>query len=138
MIWGFLAAGILLAVIEVLTVTFYLAALAVASLLTALIAWLTSPSPLQAGIVFAVIALITLPLAHFLRHRLQPAESATLADMDRGAGVVLEEVADGVLKVRYRDSLWEAVWEGPGQPLPGARAVISAREGSRLRIRAAS
>ncbi|HET7923076.1 MAG TPA: NfeD family protein [Gammaproteobacteria bacterium] len=137
MLWGFLIAGILLAVIEIVTVTFYLAALAVAALLTALVVWLAEPSPLAAGFVFAVSALVSLLFAHRLRHRMQPRESDALADMDRGAEVRLEEVAGTALKVRYRDSLWEAVWEGPGEPAPGARAVISAREGSRLRVRAA-
>lgn len=134
MFWGFLAAGILLAVIEMLTVTFYLAALAVASLLTAAIAWFAHPTPLQTAIVFAVTALVTLTFAHRLRRRMQPQGTDALADMDRGSEVVVEDVAAGSLKVRYRDSTWEAVWEGPGEPARGMRAVISARDGSRLRI----
>lgn len=135
MFWGFLAAGILLAVIEMLTVTFYLAALAVASLLTAAVAWFAHPTPIQAAIVFAVTALVTLTLAHRLRRRIQPHGTDALADMDRGGEVVVEDAAPGQLKVRYRDSIWEAVWDGPGEPAQGMRAVISAREGSRLRIR---
>jgi membrane protein implicated in regulation of membrane protease activity len=135
MFWGFLAAGILLAVIEMLTVTFYLAALAVASLLTAVVVWFAHPTPIQAAIVFAATSLVTLTLAHRLRRRMQPHGTDALADMDRGGEVVVEDVAAGQLKVRYRDSIWEAVWEGPGEPARGARAVISAREGSRLRIR---
>lgn len=133
---GFLAGGIVLAVAEMATLTFYLAALSFAALAAALYTWLYPASGWQAAIVFAVAAVIALPLAHLLRRRMQASRTnASLDDMDKGALVTVAEVTDGNLRVRYRDSLWEAVWEGAGKPQIGTRAEVVAREGSRLRIK---
>jgi len=132
----FLAAGIVFAVMEMATLTFYLAALSFAALTTALVSWLYQPNGWQAALVFAVASLVALPLAHLLRLRLQGSKTDPLADMDKGARVTVAEVAVGRLKVKYRDSLWEAVWEGGGTPQVGQRAEVSARDGARLRIKA--
>ncbi|MDE2195740.1 MAG: NfeD family protein [Gammaproteobacteria bacterium] len=134
---AFLAVGIILAVVEMATLTFYLAALAFAALVTALYTWLHASAGWQAALVFAVAAVIALPLAHLLRRRLQASRSNSgLDDMDKGALVTVAEDSYGILKVKYRDSLWEAVWEGGGKPQIGARAEVVARDGSRLRIKA--
>lgn len=134
---GFLAAGIILAIAEIASLTFYLAALSFAALVTALVTWLHPAEWWQAAIVFAIAAVIALPLAHLLRRHMQANRaSAALDDMDRGAAVTIAENAKGALRVQYRDSLWEAVWEGAGQPEVGVRAEIVAREGSRLRVKA--
>lgn len=134
---GFLAAGVILAIAEIASLTFYLAALSFAALVTALVTWLHPAEWWQAAIVFAIAAVIALPLGHLLRRHLQANRaSAALDDMDRGATVTIAENAKGALRVQYRDSLWEAVWEGAGQPEIGGRAEIVAREGSRLRIKA--
>jgi len=135
--FAFLAAGIILAVVEMATLTFYLAALSFASLATALYTWLYASAWWQAAIVFAVAAVIALPLAHLLRRRMQVSRaSSALDDMDRGAVVTVVEDDHGALRVQYRDSLWEAVWEGAGRPAIGTRAEVAARDGSRLRIKA--
>lgn len=131
----FLAVGIILIVLEMATLTFYLAALAFASLVAALVAWLMPLEAWQAGLVFAVAALVALPLAHLLRHRIQLSQPDQLADMDKGGLVTVAEDNSGVLKVKYRDSLWEAVWEGAGRPQIGQRAEVTARDGARLRIK---
>ena len=134
---GFLAVGLILAVVEMATLTFYLAALAFAALATALYTWLYPAEWWQAASVFAVAAVIALSLAHLLRRRLQASRAnSALDDMDKGGVVTVVENHDGSLKVKYRDSLWEAVWEDGGQPKIGARAEVVAREGSRLRIKA--
>lgn len=132
--WMFLAAGIILIVLEMATLTFYLAALAFASLVTALAAWLYPLEAWQAALVFAVASVVALPLAHILRLRMQGSKTDPLDDMDKGGTVTIEAEQGGVLKVKYRDSIWEAVWEGENRPVIGARAVIKARDGSRLRI----
>ena len=132
---AFLAAGIILIVLEMSTLTFYMAALAFASLATALATWLYPSNAWQAALVFAVAAVIALPLAHLLRHRVQGSKTDPLVDMDKGGLATVAENAGGVLKVRYRDSLWEAVWEGAGQPSIGQRAEITARDGARLRVK---
>ncbi len=133
----FLIAGIILAVMETATLTFYLAALAFAAFATALYTWLHASEWWQAALVFAVAAVIALPLAHLLRRRMQASRtSSSLDDMDKGGVVTVTEDNNGTLKVKYRDSLWEAVWEGGGKPQIGARAEVVARDGSRLRIKA--
>ncbi|MGH8415546.1 MAG: NfeD family protein [Gammaproteobacteria bacterium] len=133
---AFLSAGIVLAVMEMATLTFYLAALSFASLATALYTWLYPSAGWQAAIVFAVAAVIALPLAHLLRRRMQASRTnSALDDMDKGALVTVAEDTNGNLKVKYRDSLWEAVWEGSGQPQIGTRAQVVARDGARLRIK---
>jgi membrane protein implicated in regulation of membrane protease activity len=136
---SFLAAGIILAVVEMATLTFYLAGLSFAALATALYGWLYPSTWWQTAVVFAVAAIIALPLAHLLRRRMQVSRNnSTLDDMDKGALVTVTEDNNGSLKVKYRDSLWEAVWEGSGRPNIGARAEVVARDGSRLRIKSAS
>jgi membrane protein implicated in regulation of membrane protease activity len=130
----FLAAGIILAVAEMATLTFYLAALSFAALVTALYTWRFESPFWQAAVVFAAAAVIALPLAHLLRLRMQGSKADPLGDMDKGGTVTIEAEQGGVLKVKYRDSIWEAVWEGESRPVVGARAVIKARDGSRLRI----
>jgi len=132
----FLAAGIVLAVAETATVTFYLAALSFAALVTAFYTWLYPSAWWQAAIVFALASVVAMPLAHLVRGVMQASQTNShLADMDRGGIVVVEEAGHGTLKVRYRDSLWEAVWDGEGAPEVGARAEVAARDGSQLRIR---
>jgi len=132
---AFLAAGIILIVLEMSTLTFYMAALAFAALTTALAAWLYPLEWWQATVVFAVAAMVALPLAHLLRKRVQGSKADALGDMDKGEVATVAENSGGVLKVRYRDSLWEAVWEGAGQPSVGQRTEITARDGSRLRVK---
>ena len=131
----FLAAGLILAVMEMATLTFYLAALSFAALATALYTWRYESLWWQATIVFAVAAVFALPLAHLLRQRTQGGKDDPVGDMDKGGKVTIASNDNGNLKVRYRDSLWEAVWEGSGQPQVGQRAEVVARDGSRLRIR---
>jgi membrane protein implicated in regulation of membrane protease activity len=131
----FLGAGIVLIVLEMASLTFYLAALGFASLLTAFVTWFYPVQDWQAAAVFAVASAVTLPLAHVLRHRMQGGRADPLQDMDKGSRVTVAEAGGDRLKVRYRDSLWEAVWEGSGAPQVGQPAEVVARDGARLRIR---
>lgn len=133
---AFLAAGIILIVLEMATLTFYMAALAFAALVTALVTWLFPSVNWQAAVVFAIASIVALSLAHMLRHRMQTANPDKLMDMDKGGLVTIAEVKGDVIRVKYRDSLWEAVWEGAGQPQAGQRAEIAARDGACLRIKA--
>lgn len=132
---AFLAAGIILIVLEMSTLTFYMAALAFAALATALAAWLYPLEWWQATVVFAAASIVALPLAHVLRRRMQGSKADPLGDMDKGGLVTVAEDDNGVLKVKYRDSLWEAVWEGAGRPSIGQRAEVTARDGARLRVK---
>ncbi len=132
----FLAAGIILVVIEMTTLTFYLAGLSFAAFIAALYSWIYPSIWWQAAMVFAAAAVVALPMAHVLRKRMQATRTnSSLDDMDKGALVIVAENSNGNLKVKYRDSLWEAVWEGGGQPQVGTRAEVVARMGSQLRIK---
>ena len=131
----FLGAGLVLIVLEMASLTFYLAALGFASLLTALVTWFSPMQDWQAAAAFAVASAVTLPLAHLLRQRMQGGKADPLLDMDKGGRVTVAEAGGNKLKVRYRDSLWEAVWEGSGTPQVGQPAEVVARDGARLRIR---
>ena len=131
----FVAAGIVLVVMEMSTITFYMAALAFAAFVTALATWLYPADIWQAALIYAVAAMVALPLAHLLRRRIQGGKEDPLADMDKGGVVTVTEDRGDSLKVKYRDSLWEAVWEGAGRPSIGQRAQVTARDGARLRIK---
>lgn len=131
----FLAATMVLFTAEIMTGTFYLAALGFAALVTAFVAWIYEPSLWGATIIFAMASAVTVGIARRLRQRLQGDRADPLADMDRGGRVTIVESAEGRLRVRYRDSTWEAMWEGDGSPQVGQTAEIVARDGSRLRIR---
>jgi len=133
---AFLAAGIILIVLEMASLTFYMAALAFASLLTAFVTWIYPMQDWQSAVVFTLSSVVALPLAHMLRHRVQNKNPDPLADMDKGSRVTVAETNARGLKVRYRDSLWDAVWEGTGAPQVGQNAEVVAREGSRLRVKA--
>ncbi len=133
--YGFLAAGIILIVLEMASLTFYMAALAFASFVTALVLWLWPMDYWQAALVFAVGSIIALPLAHLLRHRIQARNPDPLGDMDKGGLVTVAQADSRGLRVKYRDSLWEAAWEGAGSPSVGQRAEVVARDGALLRIK---
>ncbi|HEV2212701.1 MAG TPA: hypothetical protein VGS99_05075, partial [Gammaproteobacteria bacterium] len=114
--WIFLAAGLVLAAVELATTTFYLAALALSCLLTALGVWLLGLDFGPAAVVFAIASVVLLPVAHHWRKQVQDKRADELADMDKGGAVTVESDQDGKLKVRYRDSIWDADWDGPGKP----------------------
>ncbi|HEY1771585.1 MAG TPA: NfeD family protein [Gammaproteobacteria bacterium] len=132
---AFLAAGLILIVLEMASLTFYLGALGVAALLTAVITWFYPLENWQAALVFAVASAVMLPLAHVLRRRMQAGKDHVLVDTDKGGRVTVTETGERGLRVRYRDSLWEAVWEGAGSPQVGQFAEIVARDGARLHVR---
>ena len=132
---AFLAAGLILIVLEMASLTFYLGALGVAALVTAVITWFYPLENWQGALVFAVASAIMLPLAHLLRKRMQSGRDHVLVDTDKGSRVTVAETGERGVRVRYRDSLWEAVWEGAGSPQVGQSAEIVARDGARLRIR---
>lgn len=131
----FLAAGIVLIVLEMVSLTFYMAALAFAALFAALVTWLYPLNGWQAALVFALGAAVALPLAHLLRRRLQAPHADALLDLDKGSRVTVTQTDGMGVRVRYRDSSWEAVWEGSGLPQVGQAAEVIARDGARLRIK---
>ncbi|MFI4968481.1 MAG: NfeD family protein [Gammaproteobacteria bacterium] len=133
---AFLAAGIVLIVLEMATLTFYMAALGFAALVTSAYTWVFPSTDWQAAVVFAIASMVAMPLAHVLRHRMQRANPDKLTNMDKGGLVTVAEIKGDAVRVKYRDSLWEAVWEGAGRPEVGQRAEITSRDDMRLHIKA--
>jgi membrane protein implicated in regulation of membrane protease activity len=133
----FLATTMVLFIAEIMTGTFYLSALGFAALITAVVTWIYEPSLWGATVVFALASAVTVGIARRVRQRFQGERADPLADMDRGGSVTIVESDEGHLRVSYRDSTWEAIWEGRGSPRVGQKAEIVARDGSRLRIRSA-
>ncbi len=137
-IWLVLAA--LLGVAEVLTLTFFVGAVALAAVLAALVALA------GAGLVFQLLAFVVgsvlsiwllRPVA--ARHTSMPAEIRTgTAALVGARAVVLERVDDHGGRVRIGGEEWSARAFFPDQVLePGARVEVEdrGREGARLRVR---
>ncbi|MGC9238301.1 MAG: NfeD family protein [Acidithiobacillus sp.] len=119
-------------VAELFTGTFYLAAVALAALIT-LGASAIVPSALLHW-VFLLACLFTIPATMVLRHRL--ARKATgIDDMDLGQTVAVLAGPDAQqrYRVQYRGSEWMAELES-GSACPGDRAVIVGKEGNILKL----
>ena len=118
----FLGAGIILIVLEMASLTFYLAALGFASLLTSLVTWVYPVQDWQAAAVFAVASAVTLPLAHLLRNAVdhgcespeerrragKPPESTIRLEARHSAGMLVVIVSDdgaGVDVARVRQAI---------------------------------
>ena len=77
------------------TVTFYLAALSFAALVTAFYTWLYESTWWQAAVIVALASVVALPLAHLVRRTMQAsARNEHLEDMDKGGIVVVAEAPD--------------------------------------------
>lgn len=120
-----LVIGVLLLLAELVTGTFYLAALGTAFLFTAWVLWLWPLSWLGAVLVLLGSGLAAVYLAQHLRHRLQRGTSPV--ETDAGGRALVSSVRDGRLRVRYRDSEWDA-------RLRGAAAEAVLKPGDALRV----
>ena len=122
MLWVFLVLAVLAALAELNTGTFYLAGVAVAALLTALIGiWIRGDELI---IVFAALcAILTGAILLLRRNR---ARGDSLADFDIGQTVTIREaVPHGHrLVVSYRGVDWQAEMEDGSIPPPGSTAII--------------
>lgn len=130
--WMFLVLGLVAAVFELATGTFYLAGLAAAALLTALAALWVAPGILP--VAFVVLCVGVLPAVRLLRRRL--ARSRALPDADIGQRVTVVSVAAETrhLVVSYRGSRWDAVVDNGTLPAPGQSAVITAKTDKLLHL----
>jgi len=130
--WLFLVLGLLAALAELHATTFYLSAVAIAAIATAIAGiWL---APAYLPLLFLALCIALLPAALLLRRRLSTARP--LPDPDIGQTVTVLEVAPDArhLSVSYRGSRWEAVMESGAPPLPGEAAVITARTDKLLHL----
>ena len=132
-IWILIA--IALVTVELLTGTFYLLVLAIAASAGAALAWMGLPFAVQAG--FAT-AMSILGVAVVRRYRVRGVPGAPSRNaIDVGQRVTLESwinEAEGLARVHYRGTLWDARVLGPRAD--GIVYYIHAIDGSTLHIAA--
>ncbi|MGH7069857.1 MAG: hypothetical protein ACREFO_07560 [Acetobacteraceae bacterium] len=133
--WVFLVIGLLAALFELHATTFYLTAVAVAAIATALAGIWIAPDYLP--LVFVALCVALLPPAILLRRRLA-ATARPLPDPDVGNIVTVVTVAADArrLTVSYRGSHWGAVMENGPLPEPGEVAVIASKTDKLLHLAA--
>jgi membrane protein implicated in regulation of membrane protease activity len=134
--WWWLALGLLLAIAEMLIPGVFLIWLALAALVTGIVAWLVPIGvPVQIGL-FAVLAIA----AVFTGKRYlasNPIEPADPKMNDRGARLigdtvtVTQAIDGGTGRVRHGDSEWQV--KGP-DAAPGTRMRVSGHDGAVLMV----
>lgn len=129
--WFWLALGLVLAIGEITIPGVFLIWLALAALVTGLLAWVTPLGMPVQIVVFAALAIAFVFMGrNFLRRH--PIEAADPQMNDRGARAVGENVvvtsviADGSGRVRLGDSEWLA--KGPDAE-PGTRMKVTGHDG---------
>ena len=136
--WFWLTLGVILGAAEIVAPGFFLIWLALAALITGIVAWLLPIGvPLQMGL-FAVLAIVTVYAAR--RWLIQnPIVSDDPLLNDRGGRLtgeivtVVEAIADGNGRVKVGDSVWSA--KGSDAAV-GARVRITGSDGSVLNVEA--
>jgi membrane protein implicated in regulation of membrane protease activity len=128
-----LVIGAIIAVSEMHTLTIYLIALAVACFAGAAAAFAGASLPLSLSVLGAV-ALLGLPVAHWVRKRMKNHASDQVTQDDVGRTVNVVEVGAERLRVSYRGSTWNAhMHESHAlEPQVGQTLRIVAREGNTL------
>lgn len=129
--WFWLALGLVLAIGEITIPGAFLIWLALAALVTGLLAWVTPLGMPVQIVVFAALAITFVFMGrNFLRRH--PIEAADPHMNDRGARalgenvVVTSVIADGSGRVRLGDSKWLA--KGPDAE-PGTRMKVTGHDG---------
>lgn len=122
-----------LIVLEMHTLTIYLLAAAAAGIAGGVVA-LAGGGLLWTLVSMAVTGAVALPLAHWVRGHLRNRASEDVSREDTGHRVTVVAAEDGVLRVSYRGSTWNARLRdsSAAAPQPGHTLIISAREGSTL------
>lgn len=137
--WFWLSLGVVLAAAEIVAPGFFLIWLAVAAIITGLLAWVVPiPAALQVGL-FAVIAVAAV-YAGRRWFKMNPIESDDPNLNDRGARLigelvtVVEAIDGGQGRVKVGDSVWSA--RGPDTPV-GSRVRVTGSNGSMLSVETA-
>ncbi|MBI1964922.1 MAG: NfeD family protein [Betaproteobacteria bacterium] len=137
LVW--IIAGFALAIIELMSGTFYLLVLGIGAFAGSAVAW-------SGGALFAqcatagAIALVGTYLVWEWRKRQKAAKGAQGIMLDLGQSVVFEAWTDpktGAARVKYRGASWDAVI-GPGREAqPGDVLYITGQDGQMLKVSAA-
>ncbi|KGI77096.1 NfeD family protein [Oleiagrimonas soli] len=128
-----LAVGAIVAVSEMHTLTIYLIAVAVACFVGAGVAFAGASLPLTLGVA-AVVAVLGMPVAHWMRGRLRNHASEHVTHDDVGRTVQVVAFDQDHLRVSYRGTAWNARMQDASAttPHPGQTLRIVAREGNVL------
>src|SRR5262245_37781683 len=125
--------GLVLAIVELVTGTFYLLMLGVAAFGAALAAWLGFDFAAQA-IVAVIVAAVGCYGVHAYRAKNRAHQ---MAPIDAGMPASFENWLDAparLARVRYRGASWDARVEGGEALEPGATVYVLAADGNTLRV----
>lgn len=125
-------AAIALVIVELLTGTFFLLVLGVAAAGGAALAYLGMPLGVQAAVATAVAILGVIVV---WQYRVKASRQAGINAIDVGHRVTLDSwvnEAEGLARVRYRDTLWDA--KVVGERGSGTTFYIRGMDGSTLHI----
>jgi len=131
LVW--LIAGIALVITELATGTFYLFVLGIAAFVAAAIAFVGGTVLIQVIVAGAIAVAGVL----WIRARRKATASPSMKPLDVGQMVTLESWInrdDHLARVKYRDSLWDAIVEGEFRGETGEVFYIRAVEGAVLRV----
>lgn len=134
--WFWLSLGVVLAAAEIVAPGFFLIWLAVAAIVTGLLAWVL---PIPAALQLLLFAVLSVAAVYAGRRwfKLNPIESDDPKLNDRGARLVgetvtvVEAIDGGNGRVKIGDSVWSA--RGPDAPV-GARMRVTGADGSTVRV----
>jgi len=127
--------GLVLAITELLTGTFYLLMLGLAAFGGAAVAWLGFDFGVQA-VAFFVVAGVGCYVVHAYRAKNRAQQ---MPSIDAGQPANFESWVDqgaGLARVRYRGASWEARLDGGAALQPGALVYVLATEGNTLKVSA--
>jgi len=130
--WVFLVLALWAALVELHTGTFYLAAVAAAGLLTALIGFWVRDDLL----IVVFLLLCAVMMAAVMLSRRKSTRSEPLADFDIGQSVSVHSVSQhgDRLLVSYRGTNWEAVIDDGAVLAPGDIAIITRKTDKLLHL----
>lgn len=137
--WMWLTIGVILGAAEIIAPGFFLIWLAVAAIVTGLLAWVMPLTTAFQLLIFAVLAVAAV-YAGRRWFALNPIESADPKLNNRGARligesvVVVEAFVGGHGRVRVGDSVWAA--KG-GDAAVGDRVIVTGSDGSMLLVQSA-
>ena len=134
LIWT--VAGFILITLEMVSGTFYMLVIGIGSFAGALAAY-AGGGPIVQALAASAVALLGTGAVYAWHKAKRNAESPTENMLDVGQSVVLETWSDanqGMARVRYRGTTWDARVNAVPKPDPGATLYITGQEGSTLLV----
>jgi len=131
LIW--LVAGFLLVIVELVSGTFYLLVLGVASLAGGVVAYTGLPFSVQA-LVAATLAVVGVVWVNRVRRR---SSAVKMRSLDIGQPAAFDRWVDrtaGQARVKYRDALWDATVVGEISGEPGEVLSVASIDGNTLKV----